>query len=76
MINYSFGQVTFVDQPSAETATGTFSCGDKGQVLLEKGNQHLYEAGQQKEAWTALKKNSRWKAALTFDLIKPWMRLC
>lgn len=30
--------------------TGTISLGDRRQVLLQKGNQHLHKCGQQKEA--------------------------
>lgn len=54
-INYGLGQVTFAGQSSAETATGTFSCGGRCQVLLQKGNQRLHKAGQQKEVCAALK---------------------
>ncbi len=41
-------------------AFGTFGSVGRCQVLLEKWNQHLHKACQQKEAWSALKFPGRW----------------
>ncbi len=43
-----------------EPAFGTFGSVGRCQVLLEKWNQHLHKACQQKEAWSALKFPGRW----------------
>ncbi len=52
-----------------EPAFGTFGSVGRCQVLLEKWNQHLHKACQQKEAWKC-SKMSWYMAALTVDFRK------